>query len=45
MASEVDPTVRQDAYKLAIGGRELYAKFTLDARGALPLIRCKENMP
>ena len=45
MASEVDPTVRQDVYKPVIGGREIYVKFILDARGALLLIVCKENMP
>ncbi len=45
MASEVDASVRQDVYKPVIGGREIYVKFTLDARGALLLISCKENMP
>jgi cytochrome c556 len=35
MPSEADPAIWQDVYKPIVGGRELYAKFTLDARGEL----------
>jgi len=43
MPSDPDPAVWQDVYKPAIEGRELYVKFTLDARGELLLISFKEN--
>jgi motility quorum-sensing regulator / GCU-specific mRNA interferase toxin len=43
MRSEIDSGVWQDVYKPVIGGRELYVKFTLDARRELLLISFKEN--
>ena len=43
MRSETDPTVWQDVYKPIMGHRELYVKFTVDARGELLLISFKEN--
>ena len=45
MPSEVNPAVWQDVYRPVIGGRELYVKFTLDARGELLLISFKGNQP
>ena len=45
MPSEVHPAIRQDVYKPVVGGRELYVKFTLDARGGLLLISFKVNRP
>jgi len=45
MQSDRDPTIRQDVYKPAVDGRELYVKFTLDAQGGLLLISFKENEP
>jgi motility quorum-sensing regulator/GCU-specific mRNA interferase toxin len=45
MPSEINPAIRQDVYKPVVGGRELYVKFTLDARGALLLISFKVNQP
>ena len=45
MRSEIDPAIWQDVYKPVAGGRELYVKFTLDARGALLLISFKGNRP
>ena len=44
MSSEIDPTVSQDVYKPMVNGRELYVKFTLDARGELLLISFKGNV-
>jgi motility quorum-sensing regulator/GCU-specific mRNA interferase toxin len=43
MPSDLDPSVWQDVYKPVVKGRELYMKFTLDARGELLLISFKEN--
>jgi len=45
MRSEINPAVRQDVYKPIIAGRQLYVKFTRDARGNLLLISFKENEP
>jgi hypothetical protein len=45
MPSDLDPTIRQDVYKTVVGGRELYLKFTRDARGQLLLISFKDNEP
>jgi hypothetical protein len=45
MRSEIYPAIWQDVYKPVTGGRELYVKFTLDARGALLLISFKGNRP
>jgi motility quorum-sensing regulator/GCU-specific mRNA interferase toxin len=45
MPSEVNPVIRQDVYKPIVGRRELYVKFTLDARGGLLLISFKGNRP
>jgi motility quorum-sensing regulator/GCU-specific mRNA interferase toxin len=45
MPSEADPAVWQDVYKPVTRGRELYVKFTLDARGELLLFSFKENEP
>jgi motility quorum-sensing regulator/GCU-specific mRNA interferase toxin len=45
MPSEINPAIWQDVYKPVIGGRELYVKVTLDARGALLLISFKGNQP
>ena len=45
MPSDINPAIWQDVYKLIIDGRELYVKFTLDARGELLLISFKENEP
>ena len=43
MPSNADPAIWQDVYKPAADGRELYVKFTLDARGELLLISFKES--
>jgi motility quorum-sensing regulator/GCU-specific mRNA interferase toxin len=43
MPSDIDPAVWQDVYKPTVKGRELYVKFTLDARGELLLISFKGN--
>ncbi len=43
MPSEVNPEIWQDVYKPVVQGREIYVKFTLDARGELLLISFKEN--
>jgi len=45
MPSEINPAIWQDVYKPAVEGRELYVKFTVDARGELLLISFKENEP
>ena len=45
MPSEPNPAIWQDVYKPVVAGRELYVKFTLDARGELLLISFKENEP
>jgi motility quorum-sensing regulator/GCU-specific mRNA interferase toxin len=45
MPSEINPAIWQDVYKPVAGGRDLYVKFTLDARGELLLISFKENEP
>jgi motility quorum-sensing regulator / GCU-specific mRNA interferase toxin len=45
MPSDINPAIWQDVYKPIIDGRELYVKFTLDARGELLLISFKENEP
>ncbi len=45
MPSEVNPSIWQDVYKPVFEGRELYVRFTLDARGNLLLIGFKENEP
>jgi hypothetical protein len=45
MPSDLNPAIRQDVYKPTVDGRELYMKFTLDARGELLLISFKENEP
>jgi hypothetical protein len=45
MRSEINPAIWQDDYKPVVDGRELYVKFTLDARGELLLISFKENEP
>ena len=45
MQSEINPAVWQDVYKPIIAGRQLYVKFTRDARGNLLLISFKENEP
>lgn len=42
MTSMANSKVWQDVYKPDAGGRRLYVKFTLDARGALFLISFKE---
>src|SRR4051794_22922153 len=41
MPSDVNPEIWQDVYKPIIDGREVYVKFTLDARGELLLISFK----
>ena len=43
MRSSVDRAIWQDVYKPLVGRRELYVKFTLDARGDLLLISFKGN--
>lgn len=43
MRSTVDGAIWQDVYKPLAGRRELYLKFTLDARGELLLISFKGN--
>jgi motility quorum-sensing regulator / GCU-specific mRNA interferase toxin len=43
MPSKTDATVWQDVYKPLIAGRQLYVKFTRDARGNLLLISFKED--
>jgi motility quorum-sensing regulator/GCU-specific mRNA interferase toxin len=43
MPSDIDPAVWQDVYKPTVKGRELYVKFTLDARRELLLISFKGN--
>ena len=43
MTSHADHTVWQDVYKPTVAGRDLYVKFTLDARKMLLLISFKEN--
>lgn len=45
MRSDVNPAIWQDVYKPLIGNRELYVKFTVDARGQLLLISFKGNEP
>ncbi len=45
MPSDVNPAIWQDVYKPIVEDRELYVKFTLDARGELLLISFKENEP
>ncbi len=45
MPSDANPAIWQDVYKPVVEGRELYVKFTLDARGELLLISFKENEP
>ena len=45
MPSDINPAIWQDVYKPIIDRRELYVKFTLDARGELLLISFKENEP
>jgi motility quorum-sensing regulator/GCU-specific mRNA interferase toxin len=45
MRSEINPAILQDVYKPMADGRELYVKFTRDARGELLLISFKENEP
>ena len=45
MPSELNPAMWQDVYKPVVTGRELYVKFTLDARGEMLLISFKENEP
>jgi Motility quorum-sensing regulator, toxin of MqsA len=45
MPSDIEPAIWQDVYKPIIDHRELYVKFTLDARGELLLISFKENEP
>jgi motility quorum-sensing regulator/GCU-specific mRNA interferase toxin len=42
MTSKADHRIWQDVYKPSVGGRTLYVKFTLDAKGALLLISFKE---
>ncbi len=42
MTSMANSKIWQDVYKPDVGGRTLYVKFTLDARGALFLISFKE---
>jgi len=45
MPSEINPAIWQDVYKPVIASRELYVKFTRDARGGLLLISFKGNRP
>jgi motility quorum-sensing regulator/GCU-specific mRNA interferase toxin len=45
MPSDIDSATWQDVYKPIVDGRELYVKFTRDARGELLLISFKENEP
>jgi hypothetical protein len=45
MPSGINPAIWQDVYKPIIDRRELYVKFTLDARGELLMISFKENEP
>ena len=45
MPSAINPAIWQDVYKPVIGGRELYVKVSLDARGGLLLISFKGNQP
>jgi motility quorum-sensing regulator / GCU-specific mRNA interferase toxin len=45
MRSGTTQATWQDVYKPIVDDRELYVKFTLDARGQLLLISFKENEP
>jgi motility quorum-sensing regulator / GCU-specific mRNA interferase toxin len=45
MRSTIGPANWQDVYKPIVDGRELYVKFTLDARSELLLISFKGNEP
>ncbi len=45
MPSDINASIWQDVYKPAVGRRELYVKFTVDAQGELLLISFKENEP
>lgn len=45
MRSDISPAIWQDVYMPLVGNRELYVKFTVDARGELLLISFKDNEP